>query len=219
MPDLDPAVLVLHQICLEYGLDDQQRLILRPGSDEQALCVVYRYAGGGRLFFRRDLPLALQDQLRQLEPAQAYADPARLDALLGLPVPPWREVFQASVFTHCPAPAEYPLVENDGQAYVIYPSAVPMSLDVPFLQPSQPVAVAWSVRQDNQAAELAVETHPAFRRRGYARQVAAAWAAARIRQGQVAFYSHKAANLPSLALRRSLGAVPFADSLAWEEPA
>lgn len=89
--------------------------------------------------------------------------------------------------------------------------------DVPGWEPFQPAAIAWSVRQDGESAELAVETHLTFRRRGCACQVAAAWAAEQITLRRVAFYSHKATNLPSLALRQSLGAVPFADSLAWEE--
>ncbi len=216
MPDFDPPSLVSLQVRLEYDLDPQGRLVVRPGSDERARCVVYRYSGGGRLFYLHDLPRPVQEALRGFDPALAFAEPERLDALLGLPAHQPHNIFQASVFTRCPAPEEYPLVQTQGEAFIIrslYPDALP---GLPVGDPTQPAAIAWSVRHNDAAAEVAVETQPAFRRRSYARQVVAAWAAAQFRLQRVAFYSLKANNYPSQSLRRSLGAIPFADSITWE---
>jgi hypothetical protein len=216
MTDFDPVSLIDLQIRLEYDLDSQRRLVMRPGSQEQASCVVYQYNGGGRLYYAHHLPLPVQKTLQEFDPLLAFCEPTRIDALLEMPIRLQRDIFQAAIFTHCPSPEEYPLVQMEGEAFIIrslYPDA---RVGLPVGDPTQPAAIAWSVRQDEQAAEVAVETQLAFRRRGYARQVVAAWAAAQFQHRRVAFYSHKASNYSSLALRRSLGVLPFADSMAWE---
>ena len=67
MSSPDPASLTALQIRLEYDLDAQERLIVCPGSTEQAQCVVYRFGGGGRIFYSHkasNLPsLALRQSL------------------------------------------------------------------------------------------------------------------------------------------------------------
>jgi hypothetical protein len=65
-------------------------------------------------------------------------------------------------------------------------------------------ARAFSARENARAAELSVETSPAFRRRGLARQAAAAWAAEVLSSGKVAFYSYDFTNEASAALAASL---------------
>jgi predicted GNAT family acetyltransferase len=69
----------------------------------------------------------------------------------------------------------------------------------------RPVAWAFSSREGSRAAELAVETLPEYRRRGYARRVASAWAVAKLADGKTCFYSYLADNYPSEMLARSLG--------------
>jgi predicted GNAT family acetyltransferase len=66
------------------------------------------------------------------------------------------------------------------------------------------VARAFSARENSRAAELSVETTPAHRRRGFARQVAAAWAADVVSSDRIAFYSYDFANAASAALASSL---------------
>jgi ribosomal protein S18 acetylase RimI-like enzyme len=80
---------------------------------------------------------------------------------------------------------------------------------------NEPVAWAWSQEKNEKAAELAVEVLPQYRRRGYGRQVASAWANHIIQQRLVAFYSHLHDNVPSQALARSLDVVQYAVSAGY----
>jgi predicted GNAT family acetyltransferase len=112
-------------------------------------------------------------------------------------------IFRAYTCLVAPAAEEYSQVEVDDDRFIVR-------------QGGRKVAVAWSVRQNAHTAEVAVETHISYRRRGYARQVTAAWAAAQLRRGLVPLYSHKAENLASQALAHSLGLHHFADSRTWE---
>jgi GNAT superfamily N-acetyltransferase len=109
---------------------------------------------------------------------------------------------QAYAFAHVPAPAEYPDAALHEGAYVIRADGAPMSW-------------AWTQEESEDAAELPVETLPGYRRRGYARQVVAAWAAQVLAQGKVAFYSHEIDNATSEALARSLGMMPYALSVSY----
>jgi predicted GNAT family acetyltransferase len=68
----------------------------------------------------------------------------------------------------------------------------------------EPVSWAWSISCDDRAAEVSVETVEAFRRRGYAAQVTAAWATRTLAAGTVPFYSHRAANVASAAVAARL---------------
>lgn len=77
------------------------------------------------------------------------------------------------------------------------------------------VSLCQSVRENGKSAEAWVVTEPEFRRRGYARQVTAAWAHDVQRQGKVAFYSHLMDNLASEALARSLGLVQFLTAVGY----
>jgi len=56
---------------------------------------------------------------------------------------------------------------------------------------------------------------PEHRRRGYGRQVAAAWAHHVMKQGRVAFFSHVHGNMASRALASSLGVVEYGASAAY----
>lgn len=80
---------------------------------------------------------------------------------------------------------------------------------------SAEVARAWSVRRNAGAAEIAVETHEAYRRRGYGKQVAAAWVNYQLSQGKIPIYSHRKGNLESAALARSLGAEQFCEIVSY----
>jgi RimJ/RimL family protein N-acetyltransferase len=67
------------------------------------------------------------------------------------------------------------------------------------------VSIAASVRTSRRADEVGVETAPAFRGNGYARQVVIAWAHAIRGVRRIPLYSTSWQNLASQALARSLG--------------
>src|SRR6266566_8602189 len=66
------------------------------------------------------------------------------------------------------------------------------------------ISTCQSSQENTSAAEAWVRTLPDFRKRGYARQVTAAWAYQLQQQGIIPFYSHRWDNTPSQAVARSL---------------
>ena len=76
-------------------------------------------------------------------------------------------------------------------------------------------ARAWTTADSARATEVEVETHPDFRRRGYARQVVAAWAADALASGKAVFYSHVSANDASRGVARSLGLTWLSDEVEY----
>ncbi len=68
-----------------------------------------------------------------------------------------------------------------------------------------PVSVCCCARRSAVAAEVALETAPAFRGRGYAPRVTAAWAAAVRASARIPLYSTGWDNLSSLAVARKSG--------------
>ncbi|HEX7101095.1 MAG TPA: GNAT family N-acetyltransferase, partial [Nitrolancea sp.] len=103
------------------------------------------------------------------------------------------------VISRLPEPAEFPdVIEHNGR-FVIE-------------RDGQIVAEAWSSQDGYRAAEVEVKTHSDYRRRGYGRQVVAAWAHHVRRAGKRAFYSHLVANDASRALAKSVGAEWFANT-------
>ncbi|MEW6749784.1 MAG: GNAT family N-acetyltransferase [Candidatus Latescibacterota bacterium] len=78
------------------------------------------------------------------------------------------------------------------------------------------VSVAYAHRSghmEGMVADLGVETAPAYRRQGFARQVVGAVVAHVARRGGEALYSCHPDNLASLATARSVGFVPYANAL------
>ena len=71
-------------------------------------------------------------------------------------------------------------------------------------------------RENDASAEAAVETLPQFRRKGFARATASAWADAVISAGKIAFFSHSRDNAASEALAKSLGVELFATAAAYD---
>lgn len=83
------------------------------------------------------------------------------------------------------------------------------------MRDGQAVSSAWSVRRNADAAEIAVETLEPYRRRGYGKQVVAAWVRHQVAQEKIAIYSHRTGNLESEALARSCAAVLFAETVSY----
>jgi GNAT superfamily N-acetyltransferase len=196
--------LIHLQITLEYQLNPQGLLVPFPGSSEQARYIAYEYQDGFRQYFRHDLPAQVRARLIAAGPAPAFRQPELVQQILADHAPcPAQGAYASCYFTHRPRSDEFPQAQLREGCFVI-------------LVEGRPVAWAWSQRQNEACAEVAVETLPAFQRRGYARQVAAAWAAQVQESGHVAFYSYRLGNQASEALAHSLEVVHFAYCAAYE---
>lgn len=165
---------------------------------ESALLSVNRHQDGYVTYFRYDVPPEIRNEILALDPARALHDHQTVQRMLAR-YTLCQKAFTGKgyYFAHVPQTEEFAGVAFQEGRYVV-------------LVNGEPVSWAWTQDGSERAAELAVETLPAFRRRGYGRQVVAAWAVDVIRAGQVAFYSHKIGNVASEGLARSLGVVQYA---------
>lgn len=84
------------------------------------------------------------------------------------------------------------------------------------VQDGAAVSVCFSARIGAAVCEAGVETLPAFRRRGYAAAVTAAWAVAIRESGRVPLYSTSRHNLASQGVADRLGLIPFGADVIWE---
>lgn len=201
---MNPLDLIHLQITLEYQLSPAGQLIPFPGSSEQARYIAYHHAGGFVHYFRADLPGGVQATLGALPPSQLFTAAEGVWRALGekAPCPPL-ETFVSLYFAQIPSPQAFPAVVEQEKNLAIRVEG-------------REVAWAWSERRNERCAELAVETHPDFRRRGFARQLASAWAYRVMQSGRVALYSHKAGNEASRLLAADLGVVGYATCMAVE---
>lgn len=201
----DPRQLIQYQVGLEYQLDPDGRLRPFDGSTEQACYLVHRFSNAYLYYFSHELPAKIINDLERIGPQAAFKAPGEiLTALNGIDCCSRSGPFLTYTFTMIPAPSEFPLVcENNGRFEVQING--------------RPVSWAWSVREDERCAEVAVETLPEHRRRGYARQTTAAWANVILNQGRTAFFSHAETNLPSEALARTLGLFHFSTCVGFEK--
>lgn len=77
------------------------------------------------------------------------------------------------------------------------------------------VSKAWSIRLNNEAAEVAVETLESHRGRGYGKQVVSAWAKSQRDRNKIPIYAHRTGNDASMMLAQSLGSIKFADVTSY----
>jgi GNAT superfamily N-acetyltransferase len=179
---------------LEYSVTLQDDVI--PVTPENMrdvpLVTVARFTDAYELLFREGTPDAERARFTQ-------ADPARLFAATPNKFPGRVVDCCWYVIARIPDPAEFPaVIERDGRFVIECDGRI--------------AADAWSSQDGASAAEVEVETHPDYRRRGYGRQVVAAWAHRTRRAGKTAFYSHLVENDGSRSLAASVGAVWFADT-------
>jgi predicted GNAT family acetyltransferase len=208
---MDVNVLIETQLRLECKGTNAEGLLARipgPDPDDIPRCLVLRHNSGYRVLFRHDLAFHIRERIATLPPEVVFDDRQMISAVLAEDVPVesiW--IGRSYIFPSAPAPAEYPDVvrlDRDGAR-----SVYAIRID------DQIVASCESAREDDAAAEAWVQTLPEFRRRGYARQVTAAWAHDLMGQGKIPFYSHNIDNLASQGVARSLGLIPFIDGVGY----
>ena len=209
---LDNNALIAAQLRLECKAVSTEGLLVRipgPDPDDIPRCLVLRYHGRYRVLFRDDLALHIRKRIASLLPEVAFDDRLAIGAILAEDAPVetiWAG--RSYVFPGTLTRADYPdavRLDRTGGTRPIY--IVQMG--------GQIVATCESARENETAAEAWVQTLPEFRRRGYARQLTAAWALDLLQFGKIPFYSHSLDNLASQGVARSLELIPFVDGVGY----
>jgi GNAT superfamily N-acetyltransferase/shikimate kinase len=200
----------IYRIRLNLGIENTFPLALRLAPKpkrELPLMAVYRHAHGFERYYYANLPAVLHARLEDMPPAFTLDEPEQVLAYLREAYPR-AEVFCAHtyVFARTPEPEAFPDVVYRSKGYEV-------------LVHGDTVSRAWSPDESETAAELAVETHPNYRRQGYARQAASAWAAANLAAGKMPFFSHRLGNQASQELARSLRVENYAQVSGYFVPA
>ncbi len=193
--------------------------------------------GAWRVHIQPGAPAALRDDLAASPPERALDDP---DAILRLFA--WRGAACQSVWLGhtarfpsdldpalasgvIPLPAGLDIY---GEAAPQHDSPAPATPNAPS-RPAAPftprqfaiiadglvVSTCESSRESGLAAEAWVRTLPAYRGRGYAARVTAAWARDVRQRGKEPFYSYHRDNLASAAVARALRLIPFLDDAGF----
>lgn len=203
---MNPLDLILLQVGLEYRIDEADLLGPYPGSSEQAWYLVYQHSQGYVPYFSRDVPVEVRQKLITLGFEMAFSHPDKVEKLISECYQACKggeDIFWSGYISESLSLEEYRQATREGQNWVI-------------IQDGLEVCRAISVRQNEFCAEVYVETEPAFRRRGYGRQVVAAWAQDILQSGRIPFYSYRLKNNPSRALASSLGVKWYANVVAFE---
>jgi hypothetical protein len=201
----DPLLLIHIQLELEgIGADCENLLFRLPGDPSRDIgyFLVVRHAAGYATFVHHLSDPTVAAELRALPPELVFDSADTLLRRLYGDTPDVRTCyFSAYYFVRRALPAEYLDVYKRAGEFVVLAAGCEV------------VSRAWSTRANERAAEVAVETRPDFRRRGYARQVCLAWAAYQLEHDHVPFYCHNRDNLASRALAACLGVVHFMDGV------
>lgn len=199
---LEATDLIRLNLEIEHHLTEDGDLVPLPGKDP-LLLLASRHQDGYVFYYRQQMPARLRAEIDALGLERAFDDDAAVQAILAGYAPCTRLVEGVGgYFAAAPTADEFPHVIREGDSYHI-------EVD------GQAVSRAWTWFESDEAAEVVVEALPEFRRHGYARQVAAAWAAGVMQSGRVAFYGYLADNEASAALARSLGVVEYANWVAY----
>lgn len=184
--------------------------------DEVPRLIALRHAEAYSSFVRYALPIALRDRLRDVPPAEAGRDHDRISHILnGTDI--WHGVTylfpDLSPANHPDAiqltEVHRPLIEQYAPGMQIDPAVWAIIFG------DQIVATCESSRENEHGGEAWVQTLPAFRGRGCAWQVTAAWARHLQQQDKTLYYSHRIDNHASVAVARSLGLRWLMDDVAY----
>ena len=169
----------------------------------------------GKGYLRHDVPAPIRERIRALGPEVAYRDQEAIKGLLAEDGP-CGEVFQGQTYLlpGTLGPGQFPEAVHLTEAQRPLLEAYHPGMNVcdwttyGIIRDGRIVSTCTSAREDERAGEAYVYTVPAYRKRGYGRQVTAAWAHHLRRQGKIAFYSHAWDNPASQAVARSLDLRP-----------
>jgi ribosomal protein S18 acetylase RimI-like enzyme len=187
-------------------------------------CLVSHVGDDYGVYYRHDLPPAIRAELAGLSPERLFIDSELVKRLLASDAPCQSVWTGASyVFPATLDPGLWPNAVrlDDGEHADLLArfeggATIGERLVYGVIADGEIAAACEASRENDRAAEAWVRTAPAYRRRGYARQVTAAWAAAMQRHGKVPFYSHALDNLASAGVARSLGLLRFVSAVAYE---
>lgn len=225
----DGELMRLHVEAL-YTFDDAGRMLRvnEPGGVEAPRFFLGRTADGCELRFRRDVGASLVRELTALctvEPAGDYLRPHRgwtaYHDLLARSAPIRRSwAGPAYRFPRELGEGANALPITGENAELLRPHLAEWIDGIALQQPAfalvidgAAVAVCCGVRVSPAAYEAGVETARAFRGRGYAAQVVAAWAAAVRAMGRIPLYSTSWENGASQAVARKLGLLQYGTDL------
>jgi predicted GNAT family acetyltransferase len=199
---MGPVELIMREAELEYRVPMYGDTIrVTPyNSDNVPRVAVARHAKGFQMLFREGLPHKEKTTFLQYGPERLFSLSDDEISMLSIATGQAYRVVDCGWYciTRIPGRSEFPdVVRRDGR-YVVE-------------RDGREVAEAWSCETGARAAEVEVNTLEEYRRRGYARQVVAAWAYDTRREGKTAYYSHLTTNMASRALVANLGGVWFAD--------
>jgi hypothetical protein len=219
MGAMDSMQLIRLHLELEcIGIDAAGQLVRIECLDPDTLHRVYvaRHDSGDTLFFQAGLPLSLRKKLSRLPVSDFFEFPERVKVILAEDRPAGDvHIGKSYIFPETIRPSQYPdavrLAEVDPGLVRRYDPGLDLSQKEVYgvLADGQLVSTCESSRENEYAGEAWVRTLEPYRRRGYARQVTAAWGHALLRCGKVPFYSHKLHNLASQALAQNLGLVQY----------
>jgi len=185
------------------GLDSDRLMVHIPCSnpDDIARFYIFQHTGAYTAYFSRDLPKLTREQIRLLSPEIAFSNYDTVKVILAADKPcEQMHIGKSYVFPDTLKAQDFAdVVSIERDQRVVHAIVVDGEI----------VSSCESSRENNAAGEAWVYTAEAFRGRGYARQVTAAWGCDLQRKGKIPFYSHVVTNLASQAVARSLGLVQF----------
>jgi hypothetical protein len=220
------GLLRIHLALECTGIDSEGRLVRIPGPDPDDIhrLLVVQHQAGCFAYPRADLPAGVRSRLTAVPPETAMRDISLVKGLLAehgacKEVARWK----AYALLETLSPGDYPdvvMLEAESHALVErFDSGFAALLEkwpvFAVLVDGKVVSACVSAREDHAAAEAWVQTAPDFRRRGYGRQTAAAWALHLRQQHKIPFYSHALDNLASDGLARSLAGSPYVTATAY----
>ncbi len=193
------------KIAMEFGVgpDGDTLPAATLNDDGQPRLLVSRSENVDAIYFRHDVPTAMRDELSSLGVEVLVRDEARVRGILDRHLR-CEKVYRIRWYTIEQMPerdAYRDVIVLDGRHVIVVDGEV--------------VAWAKTDTEDDASAEVSIATEPAFRRRGYARQVTASWAAQVLAAGKVAFYSHLLENAPSQSVAESLGLTHLSDEIEY----
>lgn len=177
-------------------------------------------AGGFSLFLRHGLPLSLRERLKVLTLEQGLNDSENIERnLTGYISRQQIRCWRTSIFPNSLTSADYPNAVRLGEVHRWPADQCEAKMRIAertafaVIVEGQIVSTCKSTAENARAAEAWVSTLPAYRRRGYARQVTAAWGHSLQQQGKVGFYTYQWENVAAHSLARSLGLIHIFDIL------